>query len=101
MLTILLDEFVVFLKDKKIIEGAIMFAVGNMLRTLMVEVNNKLIIPFSKGEFKKLKNERFTTYVFLIFQIVFSAYVFFLLYRGIDASYEKILKYSSSYEFLR
>ena len=98
MLTILLDEFVIFLKDKKIIEGSIMFAIGNMLRTLIMEINDKIVIPFSEGNFNKIKKQKISTFVFLLLQIIISSYIFFLLWRGISFSYDKIL--ASSYGFL-
>lgn len=96
----LVKEFVVFLKDKKIIEGSIMFAIGNMLRTLMVELNSKVIAPLSKGDIKRVRKQRISSYIFLISQIVISSYIFFLLWRAVTFSYDKIIGLSDRFDFL-
>jgi hypothetical protein len=91
MRIILVKEFILFLKNKRVFEGAIMFAIGSMMRTLMSEINKGILDPLSRGKFSKLKNQNYDKYFYYVLQIIFGSYLFFMIYRGLSFLYDGIL----------
>jgi large-conductance mechanosensitive channel len=75
-------EYLEFIKESKIIEGAIMFFLGSMIKTLMMQILREVIIPVTKGKVEKL-NINYKKYVAEIIQIVVTSYLLFLLHKGV------------------
>ena len=85
---ILLNEFIVFLKKQRIVEGAIIFAIGGLLRKLMYQISSGILAPISKGQVKKVIQQDWSHYLSLIFQIILGSYIFFLFYKLLTILYK-------------
>ena len=77
-------EYLKFIKDSKIIEGAIMFFLGGMIKDLMTQILKEIIIPVTKGKVEKL-NINYNKYSAQIIQIIITSYILFLLYKGVKS----------------
>ena len=76
------SEYLEFIKESKIIEGAIMFFLGGMIKSLMHRIMREIIIPVTQGKFKKLYFD-YNRYAAEIIQIVVTSYLLFLLHKGV------------------
>ena len=75
-------EYLEFIKDSKIIEGAIMFFIGGMIQKFMHHIMKEIIIPLTKGKTDQL-NIDYKKYGAEILQIVITSYLLFVLHYKI------------------
>ena len=76
------SEYLEFLKENKIIEGAIMFFIGAEIQKFMHHIMKDIIVPLTKGDTKRL-HINYKEYFVEIIQIVITSYLLFILHKTI------------------
>ena len=85
--SITFDSYVKFIKEKSIIDGAIIFFVGGMIKDFVTKAMKEIIIPLTRGKIDVIKKFNIYDYGLEIFQLVLTSYLLFVLHRTVDKNF--------------
>ena len=76
------NEYIEFIKESKIIDGAIMYFIGSSIRTYMHRIMEEIVIPVTEGKIKKLKLNYYKYFTEIV-QIIITSYLLFILRKQV------------------
>jgi len=87
---LLLKSFKKFLNEKNILLSAFGIVIGNLISNIIKKLVDEVIVPLSKGNIKKLKeNFSLSEYFSIIVSFLLTTYLLFRIINGIEKNSKK------------
>ena len=76
-----INKFHNFIKEHKIIQGAIMYIIGGLFSGVIEKLNHQVIGPIVKLDFEELKNADYYDFLSDSIELLITSYFMFAIYK--------------------